>query len=102
MYVVVVDTKLCLPLFDMRNAMFPVVHFFNMISTAFLTNLLFNYLQAVGLLAVILTIHWVNHFKGGVVWGYTELGITFNWHPILMTLGLIFLYGNGEIRYHIS
>ena len=98
---VVVDSKLCLLLFDMRNAILDVVHF-NMISTAFLTNFLLYYFQAVGLLAVILTIHWVNHFKGGVVWGYTELGITFNWHPILMTLGLIFLYGNGEIRYHIS
>merc|ERR1712013_22219 len=57
--------------------------------------------EAVGLLAVILTIHWVNHFKGGVVWGYTDLGITFNWHPILMTLGLIFLYGNGALIYRV-
>merc|ERR1712083_1013170 len=57
--------------------------------------------EAVGLLAVILTIHWVNHFKGGVVWGYTDLGITFNWHPILMTLGLIFLYGNGALIYRL-
>jgi len=57
--------------------------------------------EAVGLLAVILTIHWVNHFKGGVEWGYTDLGITFNWHPILMTLGLIFLYGNGALIYRV-
>ena len=27
------------------------------------------------------------------------MGIPFNWHPILMTLSLIFLYGNGEFRY---
>merc|ERR1712050_16009 len=57
--------------------------------------------EAVGLLAVILTIHWVNHFKKGVVWGYTDLGINFNWHPILMTLGLIFLYGNGALIYRV-
>merc|ERR1712115_205071 len=44
--------------------------------------------EAVGLLAVILTIHWVNHFKGGVVWGYTDLGITF-------------LYGNGALIYRV-
>ena len=25
------------------------------------------------------------------------MGIPFNWHPILMTISLIFLYGNGEI-----
>merc|ERR1712209_367650 len=57
--------------------------------------------EAVGLLAVILTIHWVNHFKKGVVWGYTDLGINFNWHPILMTLSLIFLYGNGALIYRV-
>jgi len=57
--------------------------------------------EVLGLLAVILTIHWVNSFKGGVKWGYTDLGISFNWHPILMTLGLIFLYGNGALIYRV-
>jgi len=57
--------------------------------------------EVLGLLAVILTIHWVNSFKGGVKWGYTDLGIAFNWHPILMTLGLIFLYGNGALIYRV-
>ena len=43
-----------------------------------------------------MTITWVAKYKGGVEWGKTDLGIDFNWHPILMTLSLIFLYGNGE------
>jgi len=57
--------------------------------------------EVTGLLAVIMTIAWVVHFKGGVVWGMTEMGIVFNWHPILMTLGLIFLYGNGALIYRV-
>ena len=51
---------------------------------------------------MILTIVWIEKFKGGVKWGVTEeLGIVFNWHPILMTLSLIFLYGNGALIYRV-
>ena len=67
-------------------------------------------IEAFGISAVILTIHWAINIKvrsrflssghsfpqGGVT--YVEnMGIPFNWHPILMTISLIFLYGNGEI-----
>eukprot|EP00092_Neocalanus_flemingeri_P023023 GFUD01024957.1.p1 GENE.GFUD01024957.1~~GFUD01024957.1.p1 ORF type:complete len:238 (-),score=46.38 GFUD01024957.1:260-973(-) len=56
--------------------------------------------EVTGLLAVIMTIAWVFQFKGGVV--HKEgMGIDFNWHPILMTLGLIFLYGNGALIYRV-
>jgi len=61
----------------------------------------FLLVEVIGLLAVIMTIYWVNHFKGGVVWGFTDMGIAFNWHPILMTLSLIFLYGNGALIYRV-
>ena len=50
-----------------------------------------------GLVLFALTVHWVMEYKKGVQWGLTELGIAFNWHPILMTLSLILLYGNGEV-----
>ena len=50
-----------------------------------------------GLVLFALTVHWVMEYKKGVQWGATELGIAFNWHPILMTLSLILLYGNGDI-----
>ena len=53
-------------------------------------------LQIIGIALVAMTIAWVEKFKGGVEWGNTALGIDFNWHPILMTLSLIFLYGNGR------
>ena len=35
-------------------------------------------------------------FQGGLTY-VPNKGIPFNWHPILMTLSLIFLYGNGEL-----
>merc|ERR1712241_719465 len=55
----------------------------------------------IGLILVITTIAWVGQFKGGVAFGYTEKGIDFNWHPILMTISLIFLYGNGALIYRV-
>merc|ERR1711994_379932 len=56
--------------------------------------------EAFGISAVILTVHWAINIKGGV--GYVEnMGIPFNWHPILMTLSLIFLYGNGALIYRV-
>jgi len=61
----------------------------------------FLVVEAVGLLAVIMTIVWIAHFKGGMVWGMTDMGIAWNWHPILMTLSLIFLYGNGALIYRL-
>merc|ERR1712037_438740 len=57
-------------------------------------------IEAFGISAVILTVHWVINIKGGVT--YVEnMGIPFNWHPILMTISLIFLYGNGALIYRI-
>jgi len=53
-----------------------------------------------GLLALITTIHWAIDYKGGLTY-VPNKGIPFNWHPILMTLSLIFLYGNGALIYRI-
>jgi hypothetical protein len=37
--------------------------------------------------------------RGGFAWGAEDPGKAFNWHPLLMVIGLIFLYGNGKFRY---
>merc|ERR1711997_719457 len=55
----------------------------------------------IGLSLVITTLAWVGQFKGGVSFTTTEKGIDFNWHPILMTISLIFLYGNGALIYRV-
>merc|ERR1711973_811410 len=57
--------------------------------------------EIIGVALVAMTIAWVEIYKGGVEWGSTPLGIAFNWHPILMTLSLIFLYGNGALIYRV-
>lgn len=49
---------------------------------------------AVGLASIIFVLRWVLHFKEGIAWdgGLAE----FNWHPVLVVTGLIFLQGLGE------
>jgi len=61
----------------------------------------FLVVEIIGVALMVMTIYWVEIFKGGVIWGTTDLGIAFNWHPILMTLSLIFLYGNGALIYRV-
>ena len=46
-------------------------------------------------MAVVLMGTWTGHFLGGFSW-QSDPQHQFNWHPLLMTIGLIFLYGNGE------
>merc|ERR1712179_405646 len=56
--------------------------------------------EAFGICAVVLTVHWAINIKGGVAY-VEDMGVPFNWHPILMTISLIFLYGNGALIYRI-
>ena len=51
--------------------------------------------QITGFMAVVLTGIWMGHFRGGFSW-QSSPQLEFNWHPMLMVLGLIYLYGNGE------
>lgn len=49
---------------------------------------------AVGFVSVIFVLRWVLHYKEGLGWdgGLAE----FNWHPVLIVIGFIFLQGIGE------
>lgn len=43
---------------------------------------------------VVLVIHWNVAYHDGFSWdGQIK---QFNWHPVLMVIGLVVLYGNGE------
>jgi len=54
--------------------------------------------QAAGFVAVVLTGVWMGHFRGGFGW---DVDYVFNWHPLLMVLGMVYLYGNGVLLYRI-
>ncbi|XP_059608769.1 transmembrane ascorbate-dependent reductase CYB561 [Phlebotomus argentipes] len=52
----------------------------------------------VGLLLVILVGGWIGSHLGGLAW-HSNPAVQFNWHPLLMTIGMIFLYGNAILIY---
>lgn len=54
--------------------------------------LLHTIVQLIGITIVILMASWISIYLGGV--GLTTPSLEFNWHPLLMVIGMIFLYGN--------
>lgn len=48
----------------------------------------------IGFVSIIFVLRWVFYFKEGLAWdgGLAE----FNWHPVLIVTGFIFLQGIGE------
>lgn len=49
--------------------------------------------HVVGLLSILLVLYWCVSFAGGFgLYG----GPLFQWHPLFMTIGLIYLMGNGR------
>ncbi|XP_072158534.1 transmembrane ascorbate-dependent reductase CYB561 isoform X2 [Bemisia tabaci] len=54
--------------------------------------------QVVGGILVLLVAIWTISYRGGFAWR-SNPGLEFNWHPLLMTIGMIYLYGNGILMY---
>lgn len=54
---------------------------------------------AVGFVCIVFVLRWVFHFKEGLAWdgGLAE----FNWHPLLIVIGFIFLQGIAIIVYRL-
>jgi len=57
--------------------------------------------QLVGATVVVLMCVMLGHFQGGYGWGYQNPH-KFNYHPLFMTIGLIFLYGDGKCPHILS
>lgn len=47
----------------------------------------------VGFLSVIFALVWVLHYREGLGWDGSAL--EFNWHPVLMVTGFVFIQGIG-------
>lgn len=54
---------------------------------------------ALGLACVVLVSVWSTHFRGGFMWDGSSK--EFNWHPVLMTSGLVVLYGLSSVVYRV-
>ncbi|XP_037931328.1 cytochrome b reductase 1 isoform X2 [Teleopsis dalmanni] len=54
--------------------------------------------QLCGLTMIALVGSWIGAHMGGLG-GTDNPSLEFNWHPLLMTIGLIFLYGNSILVY---
>lgn len=52
--------------------------------------------ETCGALLIILVIIWTSYYRDGFSWT-SNPQLEFNWHPLLMTIGLVFLYANGII-----
>jgi len=57
--------------------------------------------QVVGLGMVVMMSIWTGHFLGGFS-GQSVPELEFNWHPLLLTISLIYLYGNGILIYRVA
>ncbi|XP_046388334.1 transmembrane ascorbate-dependent reductase CYB561 isoform X2 [Ischnura elegans] len=56
--------------------------------------------ETVGITAVLLMAIWISVYRGGYAWTSSP-DLEFNWHPLLMTIGMIFMYGNGILVYRV-
>lgn len=60
-------------------------------------SLLYTVLQILGLTLVFSVFYWIINFRGG--FGFSEAKKLFNWHPMLNTIGFIFLFANSILHY---
>lgn len=60
---------------------------------------LFGLTEMIGALAAILVTVWVGHFRNGFSWR-SDPALEFNWHPVLMTISMIYLYGNCKYYFY--
>ncbi|CAF1427548.1 unnamed protein product [Adineta ricciae] len=55
--------------------------------------------QIVGVFAIILLAILFGQYRGG--FGWTDIDKEFNYHPLFMTLGMIFFYGDAILSYRV-
>ncbi|XP_039293017.1 cytochrome b reductase 1 isoform X3 [Nilaparvata lugens] len=60
-------------------------------------NVIYTVTQATGALLVLLVLIWCDKYRGGFAWA--QPASRFNWHPLLMTVGMVFLFANSIMIY---
>eukprot|EP00898_Chlorokybus_atmophyticus_P001458 jgi/Chlat1/2312/Chrsp17S02599 len=56
--------------------------------------------QVVAAAVLVMVLTWSLHFRGGVAWSQ-PVPLIFNWHPILMVLGLVILPSEAVMAYRL-
>ncbi|KAI3388589.1 hypothetical protein SNEBB_003802 [Seison nebaliae] len=56
--------------------------------------------EVFGSLAIVLVSFWIWKYRGGLA-GRSDLTREFNYHPLFMTIGLIFFYGNSILLFRV-
>ena len=65
-----------------------------MVSVKHLVSLLV--FEAVAILPIFLVLYWAQNYAGGFSWT-TGNKLKFNYHPVFMIIGFIFIMGHGEL-----
>ncbi|XP_076659664.1 transmembrane ascorbate-dependent reductase CYB561 isoform X1 [Halictus rubicundus] len=55
-------------------------------------------MEVIGAILIIFVAVWCNNYRGGFAWR-SNPELEFNWHPLLMVIGFVFLYANGMLIY---
>lgn len=55
-------------------------------------------MEIIGTILIILVAIWCDKYRGGFTWS-SNSKLEFNWHPLLMVIGFVFLYANGMLIY---
>lgn len=62
--------------------------------------LLYGVAAGLSSLIVVQMLVWIFHYRGGFAWQDVP-ALQFNWHPLLMVISLIILYGHGILVYRL-
>ncbi|XP_020281111.1 cytochrome b561-like isoform X2 [Pseudomyrmex gracilis] len=54
--------------------------------------------EGCGIVLLILVGVWISYYRGGYSWR-SDPKLEFNWHPLLMIIGLVYLYSNAMLLY---